>query len=214
MRESWLKLASLLGAATLGLVLIATPVRAQDPDNYPGGSLDAHRHGFEHGYRDGYEYGERVRSEGTGLDFHTAAYRNAMRGYDPAFGPAEAFRDGYRDGYQSGAQDAYSGAVSRLRQTFGRRDYDPDRYRGDDAQVYRQHRWGSQDVAGDIGYRDGVNAGTRDAEANSPFRPHEHEAWTNADHGYTDSYGARADYIQNYRAAFDAGYRDGYGARP
>lgn len=200
-----------LGTLALVLALLAAPVRAQDRDDYPGGSLDAHHHGYEHGYRDGYEYGLSARDRGVGLDFHTDAYQDAMRGYNPAFGPADAFRNGYREGYQAGAQDAFGGARSRLQQTFGRRDYDPDRYRGDDARIYREHRWSSQDVASDIGYRDGVNAGMRDVSENRPFSPHTHEAWTNADHGYSESYGDRSDYIHNYRAAYESGYRDGFG---
>jgi len=180
----------------LGIAVSAAPAPAQD-SFYHGGSLDAQRHGFEHGYRDGFAYGRDVRARGGALDFRTDAYRDAIRGYDSTFGSRESFSQGYREGYQKGAEDGFNGEISRLEQTFG----------------YTDRHWGYQDVAGDIGYRDGVNAGLHDRREHHSYRPEEHDAWKDADHGYSGSFGSKEIYKQAYRTAYEAGYRDGFGLR-
>ena len=210
-----LTLAPAILVAFLGMSVAPAPVQAQDT-LYHGGSLDAHRHGYEHGYRDGFEYGVDVKSRGGSLDFRTDAYRDAIRGYDPAFGSREAFSQGYREGYQSGAEDGFNGSISRLEQTYSYTDrgFDPDRNREDrTVTIYTERHWGYQDVAGDVGYRDGVNAGLHDYREHHSYRPSEHDAWKDADHGYSSAFGAKEAYKQAYRAAYEAGYRDGFGLR-
>lgn len=194
----------------------STALIAQDA--YPhGGSLEVRQHGYEHGYRDGFERGRDERDRRGSSDFHTQEYERADRGFEGAFGDRELFRRGYRSGYQVGYQDGYNGNTGRFNDIYGyrNRDFDPDRDRARDEydSVYNQRRWGYQDVAGDIAYRDGLDAGAKDARTRHSYRPQEHDAWKDADHGYTKTYGDKNTYKRAYRAAYEAGYRDGYGGR-
>src|SRR5262249_4974819 len=128
----------------------------------------------------------------------------------------DAYRGGYREGYRTGATDGYSGAQTGLERVFGWRDrnYDPDRDREDRTIVtYYERRWQYQDVASDVGYRDGGNAGLKDFREHHSYRPQEHDSWKDADHGFNKAYGRKDEYKVAYRAAYEAGYRAGFGLR-
>lgn len=212
MRRSFLLAPAFVAGLALAATLLSSPAISQDRDDYAGGSLDAHRHGYEHGYRDGYELGVKDQQQGLPLNIRTDAFHVATRGYRPEFGPEDAFREGYRQGYRQGAEDGYASVQSGLQQTFGwRGNFNADQGgNADDSRIYRQHNWNYQDVATDIGYRDGVNAGMRDFNNGRRFDPDSHEAWRNANHGWDQEFADRQAYRDAYRAAFEAGYRDGY----
>jgi hypothetical protein len=203
---------------TAGLSLLlaaATPAFTQD--EYRSGATDVRQHGYHHGFRDGYDYGRDVRSRGVALDYRTDAYQAADRGYRPELGSRDLFREGYKDGYRDGAEDGYNGVTTRLARLFAwrDRDFDPDRGGGDDRMLaeYRQPGSGFQDVAADVGYRDGVNAGLKDSGDHRSFRPHDHGAWKDADHGYDKSIGDKDSYRVAYRSAYESGYRAGFGGQ-
>jgi hypothetical protein len=191
----------------LAVMLVTTGMFAQD-------AIDARQRGFEHGYRDGYEYGRDVRARGASLDFRTDAYRQADRGYRPFLGSRESYQDGYRTGYQNGAEDAVKGNSTRFEEVYGLRDrdFDPDRVR-DDRYVasYRDRRYGYEDVAADVGYRDGLSAGLKDFREHHSYRPQEHDAYKDADRGYNSAFGKKDEYKLVYRQAYEKGYRDGFG---
>ena len=203
-------------ALGLGLTLFVAAPAARAQDEYHGGSLNVRQHAFEHGYRDGYEYGRDCRDRHVALDYRTEMYRDADRGYNSVFGSREDYQVGYREGYRAGAEDGFNGVQTRLEQTFAWHDrsYDPDLAPNDPrANVYAERHWGYQDVASDIGYRDGVNAGLKDYRERHSYRPEQHGAYKDADHGYNNSFGAKDEYKRAYRAAYEAGYRDGFGIR-
>ena len=205
--------AAMVMVMTIGFGLAFSSAGAQDI--YHGGAPDARRHGYEHGYRDGYQYGLDTRARNVGMDYRTDAYRDGDRGYYPEFGPRDQYRSGYQEGYRDGASDGYAGVRTRLETVyaFPDRDFDPDRARDDRyANTYRDRKWNYQDVAQDIGYRDGLNAGLKDFKDHHSYRPQEHDAWKDGDHGYTDSFGRKGDYERAYRAAYEEGYRQGFGA--
>jgi hypothetical protein len=182
----------ILGLMTM---LLLTPrVQAQGPDT--------RHHGYEHGYRDGYSYGRDAHSRGIALDIRTDAYRDASHGYRAEFGPREEYEAGYREGYRMGADDGFAGNTSRLEKLFGEEHYVPNR------------RLGSEDVAADMGYRDGLDAGLRDFREHHSFLPREHDLWRAADRGYDEAFGSREAYQRVYRNSYEAGYRDGFGGRP
>jgi hypothetical protein len=194
----------------------STKLAAQDV--YPhGGALEVRQHGYEHGYRDGFERGREEHARGGSSDFHTKEYEQADRGFEGGFGDRELFRTGYRSGYQAGYLDGFSGNTRRFNEIYGyrNRDFDADRDRATDQydSVYTERRWGYQDVASDIAYRDGLVAGAKDATTGHSYRPREHDSWKDADHGYTKAYGDKNLYKAAYRAAYEAGYRDGFGGR-
>ena len=191
--------------AGMGLGFLAAPTTVHAQAEYRG-SFSTRQHGYEHGYRDGYEYGRDVRSRNTALDYRTDVYQAAERGYHSYMGPLDEYRDGYRDGYRNGAEEGYRGVQSGLERIFGDRDEPA-------ASVYVQRHWDYQDVASDIGYRDGIGAGLKDYREHHSFRPEEHDQWKDADHGYSNSFGSKLDYKRGYRAAYENGYRDGFGGR-
>jgi hypothetical protein len=160
---------------------------------------ETRHHGYEHGYRDGYSYGRDAHARGAALDIRSDAYRDADHGYRIEFGPKEEYETGYREGYRMGADDGFAGNTSRFEHVFGDEHYTPN------------DRWGYQDIASEMGYRDGVTAGLKDAKEHHSFRPTEHDQWKDGDRGYHDSLGSKESYKVEYRKAYEAGYRDGYG---
>lgn len=65
----------------------------------------------------------------------------------------------------------------------------------------------------DRGLADGRNAGREDRQRNQGYDLEGQRELEQADYGFSDSLGSRADYQAGYRAAFRLGYREGYGSR-
>ena len=194
------------------VAVVSLPLLAQDANH--AGAIDVRQHGYRHGFRDGYDYGRDARARGVALDYQTDNYRAADHGYWEGLGPIELFRTGYQEGYRDGAQDGFNGVRTRLERLFAwsDRNFDPDR--GGDVGIapeYRNPGWKFQDVAADIGYRDGVNAGLRDFNEHHSYRPTEHGAWKDATRGYSNAFGDKGAYKAAYRSAYEAGYKSGFG---
>src|SRR5260370_10763857 len=205
---------SILMTVLVAAGLTTAPISIQAQDDYRSAPLDVRQHGYQHGYRDGFDYGRDVRVRNVALDYRTDAYRDAEHGYQPYLGSGDGYRDGYRQGYSDGAQDGYNGVTSRLEQTFSWRDrnFDPDVARENGrAAVSYDPRWDYRDVAEDVGYRDGVNAGLNDFREHHSYRPEWHGAYKDADHGYVSSFGPKDEYKRAYRTAYENGYRAGFG---
>ena len=215
MHKRWNYIVSMAG--TLAIILALTGA-AKAQETYHGGALDAHQHGYEHGYRDGFERGSDARAHNASSDFHTQEFERADRGFESYMGNQETFRAGYRDGYSAGYADGFNRNRGRFSEVYRsrERDFDPDRDRGNHDRadsVYSERKWGYRDVASDIGYRDGVAAGSKDSRTGHSFRPQEHDSWKDGDHGYVSSYGSKNEYKSAYRESYEAGYRDGFGER-
>jgi hypothetical protein len=60
------------------------------------------------------------------------------------------------------------------------------------------------------GYRDGLTKGREDAEDGDRFDPSRHSWYRSATRGYESEHGTRYEYIDRYRAGFEAGYAEGY----
>ncbi|HEY3042621.1 MAG TPA: hypothetical protein VGJ39_01265, partial [Vicinamibacterales bacterium] len=68
--------------------------------------------------------------------------------------------------------------------------------------------------AAESGYRDGLEAGRKDARNRKRFAPERAGRYRSADHNYDRRYGSKDDYRREYRVAFERGYEDGFtGAR-
>jgi hypothetical protein len=172
------------------LALVAT---AQDSET---------RHlGYEHGYRDGYSYGHDAKAHGVALNPQGDAYEKADHGFRAEYGPKEEYETGYREGYRMGADDGYANSRTRFEKMFADQDYAPP----------ANNHWRFEDLAQEMGYRDGVKAGVHDVADKHSFRPTEHDQWKDGDRGYHDSLGSKEAYKAAYRKAYEAGYRDGYG---
>jgi hypothetical protein len=195
-----------LGASTVTL--------ADHKDRYHAGALDARQHGYEHGYRDGFHEGVKDRDHRN--KFKPDA-KDADAGYENYMGSKGDYKDGYRSGFNSGYEDGFYNRPPRFSEVYGPYDEvyrsrgSADRY--DD--IYVQRRWGAADVAYDIGYRDGLSAGTDDFSRRHNARPEDQHDYKEADHGYRSDYGDKALYRQQYRNGFLQGYQDAYrGVRP
>jgi len=77
--------------------------------------------------------------------------------------------------------------------------------------IYEDRRWGYQDVAYDIGYRDGVSMGQHDFNKHKQFRSQKNDQYEDADHACSRSYGDKNAYKARYREGFLRGYAVGYG---
>ena len=188
---------------------------AHDRDDgryYHGGSFDARQHGYEHGYRDGFHHGQEDRERGASYDGRSKDYKDGDRGYEKFMGDKGHYKTGYREGYLAGYDDAYRRRSGRFGDIYG---HQGERYRDGDRDarddVYENRRWGYSDVAYDIGYRDGVEAGRSDLRKNKDHDPEGQHDYREADHGYRSSYGSKEPYRQLYRTGFMQGYEDGFG---
>jgi len=202
---------------TLGfLILFQSPSLSAQVADYHGGPLDARQHGYQHGYADGYESGRPSTLSNRDQDIRNQRLKAQGNGYQPAFGSEAEYSQGYREGFDAGSTDASNGVRSRLEELFRWQDpnFNPDRSRRDSVdEIYRDNKWSLAHVAGDIGYRDGVNAGFQDSNQGRPYRPRQRPAWRNGNHGYDPALGARGAYRAAYRLAYEKGYQDGFDSR-
>ncbi len=204
----------LLASSALAILTVSfQPARLMAQDAYHGGALDARRHAYEHGYREGFAFGQNSQVSNRDQDIVNQRLQAADREYQPGFGSQEQYRQGYAEGFRAGMEDSRAGNRSRLEELFRARDpnYDPDRNRDDRIDgIYSQNHWPATHVAGDIGYRDGLNAGMRDRSDGRSFQPRQHKAWQAALHGYDGQSGPQGQYKRAYRAAYELGYRNGF----
>ncbi len=149
-----------------------------------------YRQAFERGYREGYQ-----RTAGTPGGPGTRPYGQPR----PQVGPND----------QAGPPGHWPVPGRRVGQR-GREDQ-PDRDRD-----YRDQRgpYGSTramtETARNTGYADGLEKGRNDLSQRKSFNPQRHDAYKDADHGYSDSLGNKQSYQNAYRQAFNQGYREGY----
>jgi hypothetical protein len=194
--------------------MLCQPISLLAQDVYHGGALDARQHGFEHGYRDGFAFGQNSQVSNRDQDIVNQRLRAADKEYQPAFGSQEQYRQGYGEGFRAGMEDSRAGNRSRLEELFRSRDpnYNPDRNRDDRIDgIYTQNHWSATHVADDIGYRDGLDAGTRDRRDGRKLLPRQHTAWQNGLHGFDGQNASKGQYKLAYRAAYQLGYQDGFG---
>jgi hypothetical protein len=178
--------------------------RAPEPGYSPDRSrqdLSAHDHGYQHGYKDGYESGRVSNLSNRDQDLRNQRLKAQGNGYQPSFGSEAEYSQGYRQGFDEGSRDVSNGIRSRLEELF--RSPEPG---------YRDNRWSLEHLAADMGYRDGVSAGSQDRQQRRRFQPRQGAAWKNGLSGYNAALGSRAAYRAAYRIAYEDGYQDGFGA--
>lgn len=175
---------------------------------------DVAQRASQQGYNDGFQHGQEDRERSAGYNYQGDEYQRADRGYEPNLGDREQFVTAYREGYRSGYDDGFNGRSQRSGDPYDPGRDDPgrddrgrdDRYRDDD----RDGRRGSNDLAYDIGYRDGIEGAQKDIRRRKGFDYNDHEWYRDADHGYSRSYGDKHTYRLRYREGYEAGYRDTY----
>jgi hypothetical protein len=122
------------------------------------------------------------------------------------YGDRNAYRSLFRDGFIAGYNEGY--------RRFAAAPYGyPPAPAPSRAPVYRGQTRAYGSVAAENGYRDGYDAGRRDAGDRRRFDPVRVSRYREGDHGYDRRYGSRDDYKREYRAAFQQGYDAGYRSR-
>ena len=180
--------------------LFRAPAVAPIPDRFPR-DLSAHDHGYQHGYKDGYESGRVSNLSNREQDLRNQRLKAQGNGYQPSFGSEAEYSLGYREGFDEGSKDVSNGVRSRLEELFR-----------SPAPANRDSRWSLEHVATDVGYRDGVRAGSQDWQQRRRFQPRRSAAWKNGLNGYDRTLGSQSAYRAAYRIAYEDGYQDGFGA--
>jgi hypothetical protein len=205
-------------------VACATPACAAQVygSGYPRGGYarDLERRAYDNGFREGVEEGQNdARHNRDFSPQRHSEFRDGDRGYNRDYGDREFYRRNYRQGFQAGYAEAYNRNAR-----YGRDDRGSYGSYGRDERVvippvviaptYPNRGYGSYGaVAQQNGYRDGLEAGRKDARDRERFDPVRAKRYREGDHDYNDRYGSRDEYKREYRSAFEQGYRDGYGRR-
>jgi hypothetical protein len=175
---------------------------------------DIERRAYDYGYREGLEQGnnDARRNRSFSPERH-GEFRDADDGYHRGDGDREFYRRAFRQGFQTGYRESFD----RIARAGGYGGYGT---RGGvySGPVYQDPRvvtprGGSGNYAGQVGYRDGFDAGRSDARDRNRFDPVRSKRYRDGDHDYNNRYGDRELYKRDYRAAFEQGYREGYGTR-
>jgi hypothetical protein len=164
---------------------------------------DIERRAYDRGYREGLEQGrdDERHNRRYSLERHDE-YRDADDGYRRGDGDREFYRRAYRAGFQAGYTEAYKRNAGYERGYPTYPSYPTASNRG----------WGT--IGRDNGYREGFDAGRRDARDGVRYDPiRAMKRYYRDDSGYDTRYGSRDDYKRDYTGAFEQGYRDGYGKR-
>jgi hypothetical protein len=159
------------------------------------------RRAYDNGRREGFARGRDDARSGREYSYtRSDEYREADNGYRRQDGSRDAYRRTFRQGFQAG----YTEGFNQFARTFPRTTPYP---RGTRGRIYTS-------PAADSGYRDGLEAGRKDARNRERFAPERSGRYRSADHDYDRRYGSKDDYKREYRVAFQRGYEDGFtGAR-
>ena len=184
-------------------MILALGSFALGQDQNSRGSYGSQR-GYQQGYNDGFQHGREDRNRRADRNYESDNYRRGDRGYDSNSGDRSRFAAAYRQGYQAGYDDGYNGRNARPNDAYGRGGYGRDNRN-------RRGGYGSNNVAYDNGYRDGIDGARSDMRENKRFDYNDHGWYQDADHGYSSRYGSRELYQQQYRQGYEAGYRETFG---
>ena len=203
-----LKARFILPAAAAAVLLVTTSACASGYyQRYPNGPVyRVDDRAYRNGVQEGRVQGENDARRGRSYDYgRHSEYRNAQIGYG-GYGNRNEYRDEFRQGFLAGYDESY--------RRYSRNGY-PSRgpvYGSSRAPVYG----GSavyRSAAGDVGFRDGLEQGQKDARDRKAFDPVRAKRYRDGDHDYNNRYGSREEYRREYRTAFQQGYQQGYGVR-
>ena len=205
-----LKARFFLPAASAAVLLVTTSACASGSyQRYPNAPVyrQTPDRAYQNGFDEGRIQGQNDARQGRSFNYSRhSEYRNAQIGYG-GYGNRNEYRDVFRQGFQAGYDDGYrrnarNGYPSRG-PVYGR----------DRAPVYGGGTAVYRSAAGDVGFRDGLEQGQKDARDRKAFDPIRARRYRDGDHDYNSRYGSRDEYRREYRAAFQQGYQQGYGVR-
>ena len=159
------------------------------------------RRAYDNGRRAGFSRGRDDARNGRAYSYtQFGEYREADDGYRRQDGSRDAYRRTFRQGFESGYTEGFN---QFARNYPGTTPYP----RGTRPRI-------SASLAAQNGYRDGLEAGRKDARDRERFAPERSSRYRSADHNYDSRYGSKDSYKREYRVAFQRGYEDGFiGAR-
>jgi hypothetical protein len=177
---------------------IAAPACASPLYQSRGGySQPFERRAYDNGRREGFARGRDDGRNGREFSYtRSSEYRQADNGYRRQDGSRDAYRRTFRQGFQAG----YNEGFNQFARAVPRTTPFP---RGTRPGLYTS-------PASVSGYRDGLDAGRKDARNRERFAPERSSRYRSADHNYNRRYGAKDDYQREYRASFQRGYEDGF----
>ena len=160
-------------------------------------------------YNQGFERG---RLAGLDADKHGNAYRfdnlddykRGDYGYRSEYGTRDRYRNDFRLGFEEGYRLGYAGYGN------GRGQAGPPPWSNGRARGVGRGRAFGRDLASQVGYTDGYDAGLRDGQGRRQFDPISEGRYRSGDHGYERNYGSRDAYKLQYRDAFRSGYEEGF----
>jgi hypothetical protein len=208
----FVRAALVVAGAGITMTACTTPVYAQRGGYY----RDIDRRAYDVGYREGIQQGENDARRNRDFSYQRHnEYRDADNGYRREYGDREVYRRSYRQGFQTGYGEGfnrYGGYANRNPRsnypTYPNYPAYPGTYPNYPGGVGVPR--GTYSVAGQTGYRDGLEEGQRDSRDRRAYDPVRTKRYRDGDHDYNNRYGSREQYKQEYRAAFEQGYRDGY----
>jgi len=210
---SRIRLASAMFAIVLaGGLLVAQRVEARDQwtarARLTAQDQDQTRLAYDRGYREGSIQGERDGRDRRTFDYaRYPVYRDADRGYDPAYGDLERYRREFREGYSAGYRSAYDRFAPAWMVPRGN---DGD----NDADDVGRLRARYDDYAFHNGYIDGYAEGAEAARKHREPDYGDTGRYRSADHNYRKSYGPEEVYRRLYRDGFREGYERAYSETP
>ena len=201
----------------IGFGLAASSTTQAQYRNDRSYGYDVYRMAGEQGYRDGVDHGAEHAREGKRYSPESARhYKDATAGYRSEYGNKDAYKQAYREGFRQGYDVGYGrGGYGRTGSNDPYYRNDPYNGRGDGRYGRRDDygRYGGNDVyriAGEQGYRDGVDHGAEHAREGKRYNPESARHYKDADSGYRSEYGNKEEYKRIYREAFRRGYDEGF----
>jgi hypothetical protein len=180
------------------LTTLPAQSRAQDP-SYRYQPAD--QRAYDNGYRDGLMRGEEDARGRRVFSFaRNPEYRDADLGYRSGEIDLSEYRRAFRQGFEAGYTAAYDRAERDYR-TMPRA-AEPIPPVGPRSEYMT--------AAEQIGFRDGYDAGVKDARDRESSDPVRSDRYRDADHHYNSRYGSRELFKRDYRVGFEQGYEQGY----
>ena len=181
-------------------------------DGYPGngypndggyGNNPLSRSAQQNGMADGAHYAQMDRNNGNAYNPTGAkGYRDADHGYASSLGSKDEFQRIYRESFVRGYQQAFGNAGQDYPNNGYPSGYPNNGGYGANALIQ---------AAQQNGLQSGAHYAQLDRNQGNAYNPTGAKGYRDADQGYTDSLGSKADYQRIFRENFVRGYQQAYG---
>lgn len=199
-----------LATLTLGVLLLAPAGFAQagrDRDWRDDGRYNSNS-AVERGYQDGVRQGQLDRSRRSNGNYRNRDWKQGDRGYERSMGAKGQYKKAYREGYERGYEAGYNGAIGNNGRRGRNGGY------GDNG-VYDNNGGYGNNALAQSAYQNGMQSGAfyaqQDRSRGNAYNPTGAKGYRDADQGYNDNLGSKAEFQRIFREAFVRGYQQAYG---